>query len=330
MKRPKSLAGQGLWSGFIAATAVAAWFLIIDIAAGQPFHTPAFLYAVMTGSDIVELSFAGIALYTLAHYASFFALGLLVAWLVDKFEPIPDLLLGAVVGFLLFDLLFYGSLWATGVNVVYAIGWPEVLAGNIIAGIALAETLSFFGATHTIGWSQLLDEHKIVKEGLIAGMIGAGAVALWFLVIDAVAGRLLFTPAALGSVVFHGARSVDAVQISMLTVLGYTAFHLVAFFATGLVFAALATEAEEWEAPVVFGAVLLFVTFEAFFIGIMAIIAQWLFAVIPWWSIFLGNLIAAVSMGYYLWRHHPKIAIEFQDHPLEEDMVRDDEPIEVH
>lgn len=323
MKRPASIAGSGALAGVLAATAVAAWFLAIDIAAGQPFHSPAFLYAVLTGSPVVEMEAGRIALYTVLHYGVFVLVGIAVAWIVGKLDTVPGVLLGFILGFLLFDLVFYGSLWTTGVNVVYALGWPEVLAGNVIAGVVMMGMLGLLGATTPVSWHEILDRHTIVKEGLVAGLLGAAAVAVWFLLIDVVAGRILFTPAALGSVVMHGARDVAGVQTTFLTVGVYTLFHIVAFILTGVVAAALATEAEDIEAPVVFGAVMLFVTFEAFFIGLVAIIAQWLFAVIPWWSIFVANLIAAVVMGVYLWRHHPRLGAELQDHPLEEDLVRD-------
>ncbi|MGH7482662.1 MAG: hypothetical protein ACRELV_10950 [Longimicrobiales bacterium] len=324
MRRPTSLLGSGALAGILAATALAGWFLVIDVAAGRPFHSPAFLFAVLSGSPVVEMEAGEIALYTAFHYGAFVLVGMAVAWVAARLEAVPGVLLGFILGFLLFDLVFYGSLWTTGVNVVYALGWPEVLAGNVIAGVVLMGALSLLGTTTPVSWHELLDRHTIVKEGLIAGLLGAGAVAIWFLFIDAVSGRFLLTPGALGSVVLHGARGLDAVEISLLTVGGYTVFHVLAFVLTGLIAAALATEAEEIEAPVVFGAVMLFVTFEVFFIGMVAIIAQWLLAVIPWWSIFVANLIAAVVMGVYLWRHHPKLGRDLQDHPLEDDLVRDD------
>ena len=45
---------------------------------------------------------------------------------------------------------------------------------------------------------------QVLHEGFIAGLIGAAAVALWFLVVDVIAGRPFFTPAMLGSAVFWG------------------------------------------------------------------------------------------------------------------------------
>ena len=43
-----------------------------------------------------------------------------------------------------------------------------------------------------------MEQHSIVREGLIAGFLGATAVAVWFFVVDLIGGRPLFTPNALG------------------------------------------------------------------------------------------------------------------------------------
>src|SRR5882724_10977589 len=70
---------------------------------------------------------------------------------------------------------------------------------------------------------------RIVVEGITAGALGATAVAAWFLLYDAAKGRLYFTPALLGAVLFNGLRDVSAVSISWPLVLGYSLFHWAAF-----------------------------------------------------------------------------------------------------
>ena len=47
-----------------------------------------------------------------------------------------------------------------------------------------------------------MESHSPMREGGIAGIIGAASVALWFLIVDSIAGRPLFTPAILGASVF--------------------------------------------------------------------------------------------------------------------------------
>ncbi|HSM36236.1 MAG TPA: hypothetical protein VK837_07565 [Longimicrobiales bacterium] len=313
---------RGIVAGFVGASTLALWFLVIDGLQGRPFYTPAFLAAVITGEGQVTLTPAQIGLYTAVHYAAFLVVGIVAAWFVRMLEALPGVLLGGILGFLLFDLVFYGSVWLTGVDVVGQFGWAQVLVGNVLAGMAVMATLSLLGPEPAVSWRTVLKKHRILREGLYGGLIGAAAVAIWFLLIDAMFGRLLFTPGALGSVLFHGARSVADVQTDALTILGYSGLHLIAFFVTGLAAAAIVTEAEDYAMPLIFGAILLFVTFETFFIGMLAIVAQWLLSVIPWWSILIGNIIAAVAMGTYLWRHHPKLREAFlEGRELEEELA---------
>ena len=45
-------------------------------------------------------------------------------------------------------------------------------------------------------------ERSVLKEGIVAGLIGAAAVAVWFFVFDLARGRPLLTPGLLGALVF--------------------------------------------------------------------------------------------------------------------------------
>jgi hypothetical protein len=156
-----------------------------------------------------------------------------------------------------------------------------------------------------------------MREGLIAGLIGAVTVAAWFLALDLMQGRLLFMPAALGSALFLGAASPDEVSAAPAIIAGYTAVHIAGFIAIGLLAAALIRGAER-HPPVIFGAVLLFVTMEAFIIGLIAIAAAWLLEIISWWTIAAANVVAAMAMGVYLWRSHPQLREELGRQDLED------------
>jgi hypothetical protein len=209
----------------------------------------------------------------------------------------------------------------TGVNVVRALGWPAVLVGNLLAGLVLMGTLARLNGTRmTI--REVLNEHQTVREGLIAGMIGAVAVAIWFLVLDTARGQILFTPAALGSALFFGARGIAEVQMTAATVLGYTALHVAAFLAVGFLASALASAAER-DPPILLGLGLLFVTFEVLFLGLLAIAAGWLVDALDWWSVVVANLVAAAAMGSFLWHEHPKLQQELGT-DIEEELVQVD------
>jgi hypothetical protein len=156
----------------------------------------------------------------------------------------------------------------------------------------------------------------VVREGAITGVIGAATVAVFFLIVDGIAGRILFTPAALGSAVFLGATAAAEVRVSLTTIAGYTLLHVLAFALIGVVTASLARGVERYPRFIV-GAVLLVVTSAVFFIGLLAIAAVWILDTLGWWSVLIGNLLAALAMGSYLWRVHPALS-EALRHPAPE------------
>lgn len=323
MFAPRTVVGRGILAGVVGATVLASWFLLTDMRQGEPFRTPAFLASVLGFGD-VQMSVVSVLIYTVLHYIVFAIIGVGAAWLADRLEAIPGLALGLALGFLLFNAVFYGSVWITGIDLVQELGgWPSVLIGNLLAGVAVFGTLTAMGVAEPMRWSQMLSEHYTVREGLITGLIGAVAVALWFLAIDALSGRILFTPAALGSAVFLGARGPEAVQITAMTVLGYSVLHVAAFMLTGLVAATIVAAAEEHSEVVLLGGVLLFVTLEAFSIGLLTIVAEWLVEALSWWNIGGANLIAALGMGGYLYSRHPGLLRDAQDRDLEEDLAQD-------
>jgi hypothetical protein len=315
----RSTAIRGVLAGTVAATTVAVWFLIIDAIRAQPFRTPAFLAAALLGLPQSAPTATLIAVYTAVHYAVFIGFGIALAWVFASQRIRPGILLGLVAGFLLFDVLFYGGVIMTGADVVRYVGWPEVLFGAMLAGVALTTTLSATGDEPAVSWRAALREHRVVREALISGALAALVVALWFFVIDMVQGRMFFTPAALGSVVLFGARSMEEVQITMATVLGYTGLHVAGFLIAGFVAAALA-EASERQPVVLLGVVLLFVTFQTLFLGLLAILATWLVNTLSWWTILVANLLAAATVGGYLLREHPRLREELS-HDLEEELT---------
>ncbi len=297
---------HGAIAGILGATAVAIFFLVVDWAIHAPMRTPVFLSAAILGIHHATPDAAAIVPYTLVHYGVFVVIGVLAAWVVGSVPTARGVLFGIVVGFLLFDLLFYAGILSSGTNIIRALGWPLVLLGNILAGIVMLVYLRLVEPVHTGGWVEALRQHRTVREGILAGVIGATVVAVWFLIVDAIAGSILFAPAALGSAIFFGATSAAQVTIDFTTVAGYTLLHYVAFVIVGLV-AAAAVRGTEDSPPLVLGLALLFVVAETLFIGLVAIAANWILGAFAWWAIALGNILAAVGMGAYLWKAHPAL-----------------------
>ena len=314
--RIRGIISRGVVAGVVGASVLAFWFLVVDGSQGEPFRTPGFLGGALLGTDALEPSAGPVILFTLLHYAAFIAVGLGVSWTLAKIHVAPNIFLGLVVGFGLFDLVFYTSVTVTGVDVVGEFGWPPVLMGNLIAGVSLMSFLHFTGAAPPVPWWSVLSQSRVFKEGLNAGLVGAGTVALWFFIVDMGRGQPFFTPGALGSALFFGSVESTDVMVSVVTVVGYSIVHLGAFFATGFIAAAIAGYAEDTP-PLIIGAVMLFVAFEAFFMGLMALSAEFLLSELAWWAILVGNVLATVTMGAYLWNKHPKLREVLAANPMD-------------
>jgi hypothetical protein len=105
------------------------------------------------------------------------------------------------------------------------------------------------------------------------------------------------------------------VQIEYRTVIMYTMLHVLAFLAVGGIAAALVAEAEEIP-HMVWLLVVFFAVFEFGFYIVVATLLTPLLQAMAWINVAIGNLIAALGMGFYLWRAHPQLRAELQAHPL--------------
>ena len=153
--------------------------------------------------------------------------------------------------------------------------------------------------------------HTIARDGIVAGILGATAVALWFLGLDVIYRHAFATPEALGRGLLRilGPRGSEGTAV-FVTV--YTIFHYAAFIAAGLLVAVIVHFAER-EPGVLAGAMMLFVAFEIGFYALSsALSASPMFGVLGWAQVATGNLIAAIVMGTYMWRTHPGLGRELK------------------
>lgn len=149
------------------------------------------------------------------------------------------------------------------------------------------------------------EQHSTIREGIVTGAIGATSVALWFLVVDILGGRPLFTPFALGSALFG--EYLPGAEITLGPVAAYTVFHYAAFIAVGLL-AAASTHLAVRQPVFLALFLILFVVFEIGFYGLVAVLSETvLVRELAWYQIGAGNLLATTLMGGYLWRTHPRI-----------------------
>jgi hypothetical protein len=151
-----------------------------------------------------------------------------------------------------------------------------------------------------------MEQGHVRREGTIVGIIGATAVAIWFFVVDMIAGHMLFTPYALGSVLqgFFGVQTPASIPA---TIMMYTIFHYLAFIGVGIVAAAIFNAAER-EPSILAGFVILFVALEIVCIGLTVLVQESsALRQIAWYQIGAANLVASVAMGTYLIRRHPQV-----------------------
>jgi len=149
------------------------------------------------------------------------------------------------------------------------------------------------------------------QEGIVAGMIGAATVAVWFLILDTFRGHPLYTPSLLGTALFGGREVLTAPETltaSFQMTLLYTWVHGLVFVVIGGLASLLLGRAEknpDWG----FGILLLFAIFMFGFVVVTMSFAEPVLHALTWPAILLGNFLAAVAMGTYFWRRHPDLTI---------------------
>src|SRR5262245_5966843 len=77
---------------------------------------------------------------------------------------------------------------------------------------------------------------NVYREGIVAGILGAATIALWFFIIDTFSGRPFYTPSLLGSALFGRSVAPDqpgTVADSLEIVLIYSWVHGMIFCVVG-------------------------------------------------------------------------------------------------
>ena len=145
------------------------------------------------------------------------------------------------------------------------------------------------------------DDVPWVREGIVAGVLGAAVIAVLFFVVDVAHGRPLWTPHALGTALFLGELAPPDAAVSPALIGGYTFIHGWVFVSVALIVAfwlsgnRLPGE-QRWMRILVL-AVPLFVGFSVIFVAFRLLRGP--DAVLPigvgWMA--LTNAIAAVAMA---------------------------------
>jgi hypothetical protein len=296
---------EGIIAGLIGAALVAVWFLIYDAARGRPFRTPSVLGAAtfqgLSDPAAVAVTPGMIVQYTVLHGVVFAMIGILLAFLVASAQGQPSRLLTLFIAVLCFEVAFLALLTWLARPVLGELAWWAILVGNVLAAGGML--VYFFVGHRALGRALLGPWTHPFREGTIAGLLGASAVALWFLIHDLAVGAPFRTPALLGAVLFEGLRDPSALVITAPLVLKYTLLHGFVFIAFGWLVASLLVLVDH-EPQLIVAVFMLFVCFEVFAIALIAILASWLFETLTWWAIVAANLLAAAVMLGYFFRQH--------------------------
>ncbi len=298
----RSVLREGIIAGVIGAVVVAVWFLLFDIARGRPLLTPSLLGAAVfsgvSAPDGVPVALGPIVGYTILHVLAFIAFGVVAASVIAVSEREPALFIAFVILFAAFEMFFFAVVAALGQSMMGAIVWWAILVGNLLASVAM---LAYFFRMHRALPASLIGSWgTVLLEGVLAGVLGAAVVAVWFLAIDWIHGEPLRTPILLGTGLLRQSSSGAAVLL-------YSLAHGLAFIVFGIVAALLIAGAER-EPMLVFLVVILFTAFEVGFFGAIVIAARWVLDELAGWTIFVGNLLAATAMLAYFLKGHRTLA----------------------
>ena len=309
----RSVLREGVVAGLIGAVVVAVWFLFFDLARGRPFLTPGLLGgAVFRGTSTpvgLEITVANVLGYTVIHGLAFIAFGVVAASLLALSEREPTLFVAFVILFAAFEVFVFGVVGALGRSILGALVWWAILIGNLLASVAML--WYFFRAHRALPRTLIGTWGAVLREGVVAGLIGAAVVALWFLAIDTIQGEALRTPKLLGMALLRQSAPTAAV-------LSYTAFHGLAFVVVGMLGSLLIAGAER-QPLFVFALVIFFTAFEVFFFGAVVILAKWVLDELAGWTIFVGNLLSAAAMLGYFFKGHRTLAQRLTEAWVDED-----------
>jgi hypothetical protein len=247
--------------------------------------------------------------YTIVHGLAFIAFGVIAASVMSVSEREPAVFVAFVILFACFEVFVLGVVGALGTSMLGALVWWAILIGNLLAAAAM---LWYLAREHPgLPGTLVGPAGTVLREGVIAGLVGAAVVALWFLLLDGLQGDPLRTPELLGSALLRQTPGIPAV-------LHYTVVHGLAFILFGIVGALLIAGAER-QPVFIFPLVILFTAFEVGFFGAVLILATSVLDEVAGWEILTGNLVAACAMLAYFFKGHRRLAHRMSEAFSDED-----------
>jgi hypothetical protein len=160
--------------------------------------------------------------------------------------------------------------------------------------------------------SQIISERALIcLDGIIAGLIGAAIVAIWFLFMDTVTRLPLYTPTVLGEGLFLKEQGLDSNSgelVSLKLTLMYSGVHGLVFMVLGVI-AAYSFFLRKSKVHLSIVLTALFTVLELGFVGTAFIVAKPVLHELAWPIILTGNFLAAAGMACYLSLRRPATSV---------------------
>lgn len=133
---------EGVVTGVIGALIVALWYFILDMAGGQPLHTPNVLGKIFlqgtlepSVSRIVPQAVIG---YTILHFVTFGLIGIGLTLLVHLAARNPSLRMGVWIGLLVAVAWFAGHTYMLGLASGERFSPWTVVTGSLLGVLGMA------------------------------------------------------------------------------------------------------------------------------------------------------------------------------------------------
>jgi len=145
----------------------------------------------------------------------------------------------------------------------------------------------------------------MLQDGVLAGMIGAAIVALWFLVLDIARAKPFFTPSLLGSALLLGKNVEQTPDVNAIMVLAYTGVHGILFLIAGVLVSWMFHQIER-NPQLGLVLLLIFLLFESILFGFEVTLVPHLVGALGAFAVGFANLLSASGMFWFLLRRHPE------------------------
>jgi hypothetical protein len=149
---------DAFFSGGIGGSVVVLYFLVVDVLNGQPLYTPSLMGSVLfegaSAEAVSGVRLQMVAYYSLVHFASFSALGALLAFLVHEVElhsRHPALVV--LLSFLIIECAFACSAALFLPGVIEHLGALHIAAANLLTAGSIA--LFLLGSHRPEAWQRM-------------------------------------------------------------------------------------------------------------------------------------------------------------------------------